>query len=75
MAKLTTHAEPVITPAAATAGDAYRRLLAAGLTVREAATLVGRLNGLGQARGGWTIGEVEHLLFVQELYRTGRIRS
>ena len=75
MAKLTTHVEPAVAPTATTAGEAYRRLLVAGLTVREAATLVGRLNGLGQARGGWTIGEVEHLLFVQELYRTGRIRS
>jgi len=79
MAKLktqpTNRPDPVIDPPAATTRDTYRRLLAAGLTIREAGTLVARINGLGDVRGGWTIGEVERLLFVQELVRTGRVGS
>ena len=37
--------------------------------------LVGHLNGLSTVAGGWTIEEVEHLLFVRELVRLGRIGS
>jgi hypothetical protein len=56
-------------------GDTYRRLRFAGLTAKEAGTLIGRMHGLATVHGGWTIGEVERLLFVRELVRTGRIRS
>ena len=75
MSKLTTDPEPVITAMAHSAAADYRSLLMAGLTAREAGTLVGHLNGLGQVRSGWTIAEVGHLLFVQELVRIGRLRS
>jgi hypothetical protein len=75
MSKLTVQPDPVTAPAAQSAAGTYRRLMMAGLTAREAATLVGRLHGLAQVRSGWSIGEVEHLLFVQELVRTGRLGS
>ena len=57
------------------AGDTYRRLRYAGLSAKEAGTLVGRLHGLGASTGGWSIGEVEYLLFVRDLVRTGRLGS
>ena len=53
----------------------YRRLRFAGLTAREAGTLVGHLHGLSTVQGGWAIEEVEHLLFVRELVRLGRMGS
>jgi hypothetical protein len=74
MSQLQIQTEPPTT-AAPTAGDTYRRLRFAGLTAREAGTLVGRLNGLAAVHGGWTIGEVEYLLFVRELTRSGRLGS
>jgi hypothetical protein len=65
-------AEPALGPSAAAA---YRRLRFAGFTAREAGSLVGHLNGLSTVRGGWAIEEVEHLLFVRELVRRGRMGS
>ena len=62
-------------PQLPTAGDTYRRLRFAGLTERQAGTLVGRIHGIAAVQGGWTISEVEHLLFVRELVRTGRLGS
>ena len=44
----------------------YRRLRIAGLEAREAASLTAR---------GWQLEEVERLLFVRELVRTGRMGS
>jgi len=54
----------------------YRRLVfLAGLRPREAASLVGRLEGLPMVPGGWTLAEVERLLFVRALVRRGRMGS
>ena len=64
--------EPSFEP---TAAATYRRLRFAGLTAREAGSLTGHLHGLASVPGGWTIEEVEHLLFVRELVRLGRIGS
>lgn len=64
--------EPALEPSAAAT---YRRLRFAGLTAREAGSLVGHLHGLSAVPGGWAIEEVEHLLFVRELVRLGRIGS
>jgi hypothetical protein len=58
-------------PAAAT----YRRLRLAGLTAREAGSLVAHLNGLEPATSGWRLSEVEGLLFVRALVSSGRLRS
>jgi|1185.fasta_scaffold298838_2 hypothetical protein len=65
-------AEHTLGPSAAAT---YRRLRFAGLTERQAGTLVGHLNGLSTVPGGWSIEEVEHLLFVRALVRLGRIGS
>jgi len=61
--------------AAPTARITYRRLRVAGLSAREAGSLTGHLAGLHGVPGGWAIEEVERLLFVRELVRTGRMGS
>jgi hypothetical protein len=53
----------------------YRRLRAAGLSAREAGSLTAHLRGLPAVPRGWQIEEVERLLFVRELVRTGRMGS
>jgi hypothetical protein len=53
----------------------YRRLRIAGLEAREAASLTARLSGLPMVPRGWQLEEVERLLFVRELVRTGRMGS
>ena len=53
----------------------YRRLRLAGLTAREAATLTGHLSGLRIVPSGWAIEEVERLLFVRAMVRSGRMGS
>jgi hypothetical protein len=53
----------------------YRRLRIAGLSAREAGTLTAHLTGLPIVAGGWRVEEVERLLFVRELIRTGRMGS
>ena len=55
--------------------ETYRRLRSAGLTAREAGTLVGRRTGLPMTPGGWAIAEVERLLFVRALVSVGRMGS
>jgi len=57
------------------ARSTYRRLRIAGLTAREAGSLTAHLTGLATVAGGWSIEEVERLLFVRELVRTGRMGS
>ena len=53
----------------------YRRLRVAGLSAREAGSLTARVNGLPGVPGGWQVEEIERLLFVRELVRTGRMGS
>ena len=53
----------------------WRRLRLAGLSPREAASLTAHLAGLAMVPGGWAIEELERLLFVRELVRTGRMGS
>jgi hypothetical protein len=64
--------EPALGPSAAAT---YRRLRFLGLSSREAANLTGHLHGLPPVPAGWSIEEVERLLFVGELARLGRIGS
>ena len=70
-------ATPAVTdaPTPATVRMTYRRLRIAGLSAREAGSLTGHLSGLRMVPGGWVIEEVERLLFVRELVRTGRMGS
>lgn len=53
----------------------YRCLRAAGLSEREAGTLTGRLTGIRIVPAGWSIEEVERLVFARELVRRGRMGS
>jgi len=50
----------------------YRRLLMNGLTPDEAANLTAFLCGIPVADVRWSIGQVNQLLFLRELARTGR---
>ena len=53
-------------------GATYRRLLLGGLTPGEAATLTAFLCGIPIAEVHWSLRQVNHLLFLRELARTGR---
>jgi hypothetical protein len=76
MSELRTQAADLVEhPIEPSAAATYRRLRLAGLSPREAGSLVGHLRGLSPVPGGWTIEEVEHLLFVRELVRLGRMGS
>ena len=55
------------------AQSTYRQLVSRGLDLSEAANLTAFLNGLAICVQPWTISEVNHVLFLQELYRLGRI--
>jgi hypothetical protein len=57
------------------AASTYRRLRMAGLTEREAGSLVARLSGLEPVSTGWRLAEVEGLLFVRAMAQAGRLRS
>jgi hypothetical protein len=54
---------------------ASRELLAQGFTLTEAGNLAAYLIGLGRTNDGWTIDEIERLLFVRHLVSRQRIRS
>ena len=53
----------------------YRRLRVAGMSDREAGSLTAHISGLPMTPSGWQVEEVERLLFVRELVRTGRMGS
>lgn len=52
-----------------------RRLVEHGLGPPEAANLTAYLYGLPPVAGGWTVDELERLLFVRHLVDTERLRS
>jgi hypothetical protein len=54
---------------------ASRELVAQGFTSTEAGNLAAYLIGLGRTNDGWTIDEIERLLFVRHLVSRQRIRS
>jgi len=53
----------------------YQRLRMVGLTAAEAGNLTAHLNGLHVSEQGWTLPEVERLLFLRALVELGRIPS
>jgi hypothetical protein len=53
----------------------YHRLRMVGLSPREAGNLTAHLNGLRVADQGWTLHEIERLLFVRALVERGRLPS
>jgi hypothetical protein len=50
-------------------------LEAGGWTRREASNLVALASGLRPSADGWSIREIEHLVFLKELVKNGRIAS
>jgi hypothetical protein len=44
-----------------------------GLTPAEAGNLTAYLSGIGPISGGWTVGQIERLLFLRHLARSGRL--
>lgn len=50
----------------------YRMLLLRGLEPAEAATLTAFLCGIGVSGHRWSLPEVNRLLFLRQLHRTGR---
>jgi hypothetical protein len=50
----------------------YRLLLLKGLAPDEAASLTAYLCGLPVGEARWTLGEINRLLFLRELSRSGR---
>jgi hypothetical protein len=54
-------------------GQVARRLQISGFTPIEAGNLIARLAGLSHASSGWTIRQVEHLVFIRAIVETGRL--
>jgi hypothetical protein len=53
----------------------YHRLRMVGLTATEAGNITAHLSGLRIADQGWSLHEIERLLFVRALVERGRIPS
>jgi hypothetical protein len=53
--------------------ETYRGLRAIGWSDGEAGNLAAYLAGIGKVRNGWTIREVEGLLFIRALVADGRL--
>ena len=63
---------PVMDPSVATLAT-HRALLRKGLTVAEATSLTAFLCGIPLREVQWSLSQVNRLLFIRELHRTGRI--
>ena len=50
-----------------------RRLQLGGFTLIEASNLTAHLAGLPPVRTGWSLRQVEHLLFLRSIVETGRL--
>jgi hypothetical protein len=61
------------TIAAAGARSLVWHLEAGGWTQREASNLVALFHGLRPTTSGWTVREIDHLRFLRDMVRTGRI--
>jgi hypothetical protein len=56
-------------------GPTYRRLIQSGLAPTEAANLTAFLCGLPVGASPWRLREVNQLLFLRELHRSGRFST
>jgi hypothetical protein len=54
-------------------GLTARRLELGGLSRGEASNLTAHLVGLAPVRSGWSIRQVEHLLFLRSILASGRL--
>jgi hypothetical protein len=52
---------------------AYRGLVGMGWSVEQAASMAAHLAGLESSRKGWTMAEVEGLMFMRSLVQDGRL--
>jgi len=68
----TTQTAPALDPSLATL-PTHRALVRKGLTVAEAANLTAYLCGIPLREVQWSLAQVNRLLFIRELHRTGRI--
>ncbi|HEY6057940.1 MAG TPA: hypothetical protein VIV06_07895 [Candidatus Limnocylindrales bacterium] len=60
-------------PAAPDVRATYQRLLIGGLTPGEAGNLTARLAGLRLCSSGWTLQQIEHLVFLRSVVDSGRL--
>lgn len=67
-----TSPEPRLPDRSTTAARTHRALVTRGLTSTEAARLTSYLCGFGPPDGSWSIDQLNRLLFVRELARSGR---
>jgi hypothetical protein len=51
-----------------------RRLQLCGLSVAEASNLMAHLRGLPAVESGWTVRQIEHLLFLRSIVETHRLK-
>jgi hypothetical protein len=51
----------------------YRQLTIGGWGPREAGNLIAHLEGLRPSRFGWTVREIDHLLFLRRMLESGRL--
>ena len=63
---------PTLRQAALTPQATYRTLLQRGLAPDEAANLTAFLSGIPVSEAHWKLNEVNRLLFIRELQRSGR---
>ena len=64
---------PTIPDASEAPYRTYRALLRKGLTIAEASNLTAYLCGIPLNDVQWSLTQVNKLLFIRELHRTGRI--
>lgn len=65
--------EPAVYPGTRRIRATYKALVLRGLRSTEAANLVAYLNGLPVGDASWTLAEVNRILFLRHLYRSGRL--
>jgi hypothetical protein len=63
---------PTLTPMAQTPQVTFQRLQQQGLTPGEAASLTAFMCGLPTADLRWSLGQINHMLFLQRLHQLGR---
>lgn len=52
-----------------------RCLQQCGLSMAEATNLTAHLSGLAVAQSGWTVRQIEHLLFLRSIVDSGRLKA
>jgi hypothetical protein len=65
---LSTNLAPDLTPRDVSTQQAYRQLISRGVSSADAAALIGYVLGLAPCKSGWTLAQVNQLLFLRDLY-------